>query len=405
MRNVETEISTSRARKGCNHKVAYLGDGMGRGLSSARSELRGESGPRTLEALDKQNYPWANIEGRRKNDSENITFTARCRFNSEKARVLQSRYLGKIKKTGSETKDKRRSRRGKGATGALCERKRKPPGVLTSLAISPRWQKLDRATEQLLGICGCFQRRVFCYKPEADEEITKLLMHQYPTPTSFEKYAPRVLAGWKLSPALMIMPPMSREARVLHAYCHLSSVNSWIALDAKQRTGCKGKFVFFYAVQLYIFDLMETQKADNVGRWLRYKVGRINFEWENSLVIIIGEAKKETAAKMIHQFENMKISEAKYEVEIRSQLKSCELLLIESNCLKQNFYYVSEKLSTEGRIILFTNQYKVHADNKLVITIAPQNEIQMTSKSIQERLNPNYTTAKETRLQRFTNSD
>jgi hypothetical protein len=36
---------------------AYLGDGMGRGLSSARSELRDESGPRPLEALKiKQSY-------------------------------------------------------------------------------------------------------------------------------------------------------------------------------------------------------------------------------------------------------------------------------------------------------------------------------------------------------------
>lgn len=32
-------------------KETHLGDGMGRGLSSARSELRGESGPRPLEAL------------------------------------------------------------------------------------------------------------------------------------------------------------------------------------------------------------------------------------------------------------------------------------------------------------------------------------------------------------------
>lgn len=49
-------IRSQRARKGYNRKVAYLGDGMGRGLSRARSELRGESGPRTLEALDKNNY-------------------------------------------------------------------------------------------------------------------------------------------------------------------------------------------------------------------------------------------------------------------------------------------------------------------------------------------------------------
>lgn len=62
------------------------------------------------------------------------------------------------------------------------------PGRFSPLQAEARQR--DRATVGYLRLFS--EKGILLQARGGDEEITKLLMHQYPTPTSFEKYAPRV---------------------------------------------------------------------------------------------------------------------------------------------------------------------------------------------------------------------